>query len=245
MPFERLQLALPFPHLPGYAALDFLPDTSNQEALAWLARPRDWPDRRLALWGQGGRGKSHLLHIWAQQSCAVLLAGQTLRSLDDVPESGGLVLDDADTIAEERILLHLLNTARDRGLSVLLSGRTPPARWPVGLPDLSSRLRAITSVEIQPPSDDLLRALLMRMVADRQLKVGETVQDWLLLRLPRSPGALREAVARLDHESMVCHLPITRSFAARVLDMDDLAVADADEVSMPGSPPSSRLGGFL
>lgn len=245
MPFERLQLALPFPHQPGYAALDFLPDASNHEALAWLARPEDWPDRRLALWGQGGRGKSHLLHMWARQFPAVLLAGQTLQHLDDVPQTGALALDDADTVADERVLLHLLNTARDRGLSVLLTGRPPPARWPVRLPDLSSRLRAITSVEIQPPSDDLLRALLMRMLADRQLKVAEMVQDWLLLRLPRSPGALREAVARLDRESMARRQPITRSFAARVLDMEELAVADADEVSMSGSSPSSRLGGFL
>jgi len=244
MSYDRLQLPLPFPHQPGYAALDFLADASNQDALAWLKRARDWPDRRLALWGDGGRGKSHLLHIWAREASAVLLAGQTLQSLDDVPASGALALDDADTVADERTLLHLLNTARDRGLSMLLSGRTPPARWPVHLPDLSSRLRAVTAVEIQPPSDDLLRALLMRMVADRQLKVGEAVQEWLLLRLPRSPGALREAVARLDRESMVRHQPITRALAARVLDMEELAGADADDFSMSG-PALSRLGGFL
>ena len=245
MPLERLQLPLPFPHQPGYAALDFLPDQSNRNALAWLSRTADWPDRRLALWGQGGRGKSHLLHIWAERSSGVLLAGQTLRSLDTLPETGTLALDDADIIADERILLHLLNTARDRGLSVLLSGRTPPARWPAGLPDLSSRLRAITAVEIQPPSNDLLRALLIRMVADRQLKVAEPVQEWLLLRLPRSPAVLREAVARLDRESMARRQPITRSLAARVLDMDELAVADADEVCPSALPISSRFARFL
>ncbi len=245
MPFERLQLPLPFPHQPGYAALDFVADDSNREALAWLSRTADWPDRRLAVWGQGGRGKSHLLHIWARRNAGAVLAGQTLRTLDGVPESGALALDDADTVADERILLHLLNTARDRGLALLLSGRAAPARWPVALPDLSSRLRAITGVEIQPPGDDLLRALLKRMAADRQLKMGEAVQEWLLLRLPRSAGALREAVARLDHESMVCQQPITRSLAARVLDIEEIAASDAHEFSMATEPPSSRLGGFL
>jgi chromosomal replication initiation ATPase DnaA len=243
MPYRRLQLTLPFPHDLGFATLDFLPDSSNQEALAWLDRPQDWPDRRLAIWGDGGRGKSHLLHVWARDFGFPLLEGQTLRNLDAMPESGGLVLDDADTIAEECTLLHLLNTARDRGLRLLMSGRTPPARWPVRLPDLLSRLRAITAVEVLPPTDTLLRSLLMRMVADRQLTVGEAVQDWLLLRLPRSPGALREAVARLDRESMIRQQPITRSFAAKVLDMEDLA--GADEMSMAGSPLSSRLGRLL
>jgi chromosomal replication initiation ATPase DnaA len=245
MPFERLQLPLPFPHQPGYAALDFLPDDSNQEALTWLSRTADWPDRRLAVWGQGGRGKSHLLHIWARQHAGIVLAGQTLRSLDGMPDAGALALDDADTVADERVLLHLLNTARDRGLSLLLSGRTPPARWPVALPDLSSRLRAITGVELLSPGDDLLRALLMRMAADRQLTMGESVQDWLLLRLPRSAGALREAVARLDHESLVCQQPITRSLAARALDLEEIAAVDLHEFSMSAEPPSSRLAGFL
>lgn len=243
MPYDRLQLPLPFPHQPGYAALDFLPDDSNHDALAWLSA--DWPDRRLALWGQGGCGKSHLLNIWAERSSATLLAGQTLRDLDRVPGSGALALDDADTVADERTLLHLLNTARDRGLSVLISGRTPPARWPVRLPDLSSRLKAITAVEIQPPSDALLRALLTRMAADRQLRLGEAVQEWLLLRLPRSPAALREAVARLDRESMACKQPITRGLAARVLDMAEIAVADADEFFISAERPSPRLAGFL
>ncbi len=245
MPYQRLQLPLPFPHQPGYAALDFLPDDSNQDALAWLSRPADWPDRRLALWGQGGCGKSHLLHIWAERHPAVLLAGQTLRGLDGVPESGAIALDDADTVADEQTLLHLLNTARDRGLVLLLSGRTPPARWPVRLPDLSSRLKAITAVEIQPPGDALLRALLMRMAADRQLRMGQSVQEWLLRRLPRSPAALREAVARLDRESMACQQPITRSLAARVLDMAEIGVADADEFFISAEPPSPRLAGFL
>ncbi|MDR3534589.1 MAG: chromosomal replication initiator DnaA [Rhodopila sp.] len=240
---DRLQLPLPFRHQPGYDALDFLPAESNQEALAWL--DSDWPDRRLALWGPAGCGKSHLLHIWANRVGATLLAGQTLRDLESLPETGALALDDADTVADETLLLHLLNTARDRGLRVLLSGRSPPSRWPVRLPDLSSRLRAITAVEIGPPNDELLEALLMRLLADRQLTVAQPVQDWLRLRLPRSPAAFREAVARLDRVSLALGSGITRSLAAMVLAEDGLAVADADEISMLDGAPSTHPLGFL
>jgi chromosomal replication initiation ATPase DnaA len=243
MPSDRLQLLLPFPHAPGYDQRDFLPAASNQEALAWLQT--DWPDRRLALWGPEGCGKSHLLHIWAEQTGAQVLSGQALQDLDGVPESGALALDDADTVASEPLLLHLLNTARDRLLRVLLSGRAPPSRWIVQLPDLSSRLRAITAVEIRPPGDDLLAALLVRLLADRQLSVAQSVQDWLLTQLPRSPGALRQAVARLDRASLASRKAITRSFAARVVAEDGLTVADADEVSMSGFDPSTDSPGFL
>ena len=222
MQSTRLQLVLPFPHEANYDARDFLPAVSNQEALAWLQRAADWPERRLALWGQAGCGKTHLLRAWAVSTGAPCLAGQALRDLNEVPDSGALVLDDADTVAPDAMLLHLLNTARDRGLSVLLSGRTPPARWPVRLPDLASRLRAVTPIEIRPPDDALLRALLMRLLADRQLAVPQSVQDWLLLNLPRSPAALRTAVGRLDRASLAFGKAITRSLAASLL--SDVAV---------------------
>jgi chromosomal replication initiation ATPase DnaA len=248
---ERLQLLLPFPHEPSYDRRDFLVAASNEEALAWL--DADWPDQRLALWGPAGCGKSHLLHIWSERADAPILDGRTLGDLDAVPQAGGLALDDADAVAPEPLLLHLLNTARDRGLRVLLAGHTPPSRWPVRLPDLSSRLRAITAAEIRLPSDDLLAALLARLLSDRQLSVAQSVQEWLLTQLPRSPAALRHAVARLDQASLVHGKAITRSLAAKVVAADGLAVADASEVSiadasevsMSGVDPSTQGPGFL
>jgi chromosomal replication initiation ATPase DnaA len=235
MQHDRLQLPLPFEHQPRFDARDFIPACSNQEALAWL--DSDWPERRLGLFGPAGCGKSHLLHIWAQRTGAVLLSGPALADLDGMPRHGGVALDDGDMVRDETLLFHLLNTARDRELRVLLSGRSAPSRWPVHLPDLSSRLRAIATVEIHAPDDALLAALLMRLIADRQLSVSKAVQDWLLLRLPRSPGALREAVARLDRESMATGAAITQRLAARML--KDFLIADSWETSVPGAAPSS------
>ena len=123
MLYERLQLPLPFQHQPGYDAQDFLPSSSNEDALAWLKA--EWPDRRLALFGPAGCGKSHLLHIWAKRTGAVLLVGQALMDLDAVPQTGALALDDADTVLDETLLFHLLNTAKERGLATLAG---PPAR---------------------------------------------------------------------------------------------------------------------
>jgi chromosomal replication initiation ATPase DnaA len=185
------QLPLPFQHQPAYAATDFLEAPSNEAALTWLERTEDWPDHRLALWGEAGCGKTHLLRLWAGRRGAALLEGPALHGLPALPAIGGVALDDAGAMAEEPALLHLLNAAREAGLPVLLAARTPPARWAVRLPDLASRLRAVTAVEIMPPEDSLLRALLLRLLSDRQLPVRPDLQDWLLLRLPRSPAALR------------------------------------------------------
>jgi chromosomal replication initiation ATPase DnaA len=235
------QLALPFAHAPLFTAADFLAGGSNEAALAWLAPGADWPLRRLALWGPEGSGKTHLLHVWAARTGARLLAGPTLPA-DPPPADRAVAVDDADAAAE-RPLLRLLNACGEAGQAVLLAARTPPSRWPVALPDLASRLRAFATAEIHAPDDGLLRALLARLLAERQLAVSEPVQDWLRLRLPRTPAAMREAAARLDRAALVAGGRVTRAVAADVLrtmaERDGAASSTtADDENFPTPPPA-------
>jgi chromosomal replication initiation ATPase DnaA len=209
------QLPLPFAETPSYAAADFITAPSNQAARGWLKRPEAWPQRRLVIWGEAGCGKTHLAHIWAAEQAAVVMTGARLRA---VPEMAGpLAIDDADTAPDAEILLHLLNSAAEAGLAVLMTARLPPARQVIGLADLASRLRAAQAVEIRPPEDELLAGLLAHLAADRQLHLGIPVRHYLLTRLPRTPAALREAVARLDRAALEQGARITRALAAGLL----------------------------
>jgi chromosomal replication initiation ATPase DnaA len=209
------QLALPIFREPRPAAADFCAAPSNADACAWLRRTEAWPGLRLALWGEAGSGKTHLLHVWAESNQALVCTASKLTGLPVV--SRGLAIDDADALIDEAALLHLLNAAAEARRPVLLAARAPPARWQVSLPDLASRLRAITAVGIGPPEDTLLRILLARLLAQRQLRPAESVQDWLVRRLPRSAAALGDAVARLDSAALDRQRNITVPFAASVL----------------------------
>jgi chromosomal replication initiation ATPase DnaA len=209
---EPRQLGLRIPYEPRYGA-DFIAAPSNEQARLWLKRTAEWPQRRLALWGEPGTGKTHLLHRWAKECDAAEVAGPDLPgSVPDRP----FAIDDADA-CDERALLHLLNSAAESGSPVLLAARPPPARWRVALPDLASRLRAVLAVAIAPADDELLRALLARLLADRQLAVAEPVQEWLLLRLPRTAGAIHEIVARIDAGSLASGGRVTRGLASRAM----------------------------
>ena len=240
------QLALPFAHRPKFARADFIAAPSNAAALAWLDRDggAQWPDHRLALWGDAGCGKTHLLQVWARDHDALLLPGTALRGLTALPGqaaggiapgrvAGGIAVDDADTATDERALLHLLNAAREQGMPILLAGRQAPSRWPVALPDLASRLRATVAVALGRPEETLLRILLLRLLAERQLAVTPPVVEWLLLRLPRRADAMREAAQRLDHAALASGTAVTRALAAAVLDellaAPHLAAADQPE----------------
>ncbi len=230
------QLALPFVHAPAYAAADFVASRSNEEALAWLDLTADWPARRLALWGEPGSGKTHLLHRWATRTGAVLLGPGGVRTL--APPRRPIAIDDAE-LAPEIPLLRMLNAAAEAGLPVLLAARAPPARWATVLPDLGSRLRTSVAIRIGPPDDALLRALLRRLLADRRLPMAEPTQALLLAHLPRSPAALREAVARLDRLSLAAQGRITRLLAlaiARELAARERSESDDDFASAARAP---------
>ncbi len=180
------QLGLPFRHEASYLEADFVTAPSNIEAKAWFGQP--WPDRRLVLWGGEGTGKTHLLHGWAGRVGAAVLYGPELHQWHAEARARvapwALALDDADLVADEAVLLHLLNAAAEQERPVLLAGREPPTRWGVALPDLASRLRATAAVELGPADDYLLRILLARLLSERQVIVPRLVQDWLVLRPP-------------------------------------------------------------
>ena len=158
------QLPLIIPDTPVYDEASFLEAASNEAARTWLGRTEVWPDRRLTLLGGADRGKTHLVRIWASRIGADWLSGPSLSGFPRVTSPFGAAVDDADR-ADEAALLHLLNAARDLDHPVLLAARLPPAHWATTLRDLGSRLRAITSVEVEAPDDELLRRLLLRWLA--------------------------------------------------------------------------------
>jgi chromosomal replication initiation ATPase DnaA len=114
-----------------------------------------------------------------------------------VGEGAALVLEDADRSSyDERALFHLLNLAREKLLFVLLSARSAPSRWDISLPDLSSRLSAVPIVEIGAPDEALLRMVMLKHFADRQLNVDPKVLEFRALHVDRSLQAAAAAVGR-------------------------------------------------
>jgi chromosomal replication initiation ATPase DnaA len=218
-PLRPRQLVLALDHAESYAREDFLAGPSNNAALALIESWPDWPNRIMALNGPEGAGKTHLAAIWAEGSGARRVAARVLTEAD-VPAAlatGALVLEDLEPGAfDERALFHLINLAREEQAHVLVTGREIPATLRVGIRDLGSRLRAVPSVLLQSPSDALLRLVMVKLAADRQIALDEAVVNYVANRIERSFAAARSAVMQLDEEAMRQHRPITRALAAEL-----------------------------
>ena len=222
---ETAQLPLDLGLRPALGREDFLVAPCNEAAVAWIDRWPDWLGVAIALHGPPACGKTHLCHVWCTRAEALLITPEVLATVD-LPELLGtakdVALEDVDAtlsagqLDEER-LLHLYNTVGERGGHVLLTARTPPARWPVNLPDLRSRLRAATAVAMAPPDDALIEAVLVKQFADRQLRADAGVVHFLVARMERSFAAARSIVAAMDNASLANRREITVPLARRVL----------------------------
>ena len=101
------------------------------------------------------------------------MRASTLSEPDVAQATGALLIEDLHAgIGDQRALFHLLNLVREHKLSMLLTSRAPPGELDVSLPDLRSRLRALPVVPISPPDEALLKAVLVKHFADRQLARG-------------------------------------------------------------------------
>jgi chromosomal replication initiation ATPase DnaA len=219
MPIRPRQLALALDHAESYARDDFLSGPCNASALQLVEAWPDWPANAVALVGPEGAGKTHLAMIWAAAAGARIVSARALREIE-LPAAlatGALVVEDAGSDADERALFHLLNLAREENASLLLTARAAPTTWPTVIPDLMSRLRALPSVVLQPPDDALLRAVIVKLAADRQLELDQSVVSYLTTRIERSFAAARTAVVTLDNEALRQRRPPTRALAAEIL----------------------------
>jgi chromosomal replication initiation ATPase DnaA len=214
------QLAFALPHAESLTRDNFQDGPANAAALALIDSWPEWPSRTMLLVGPKGSGKSHLATIWAEQAGARSTTAHALTAAN-VPAAlatGALVVEDLNEATfDERALFHLLNLAREDQAYVLITARVTPAALEIELRDLRSRLRALPVVTIQPPDDQLFRALIIKFCADRQLPVDEALVSYLAARIERSFVAARQAVEFLDSEALRLGRPVTRALAAEVL----------------------------
>lgn len=210
---------------PASSRDDFLITPANQAALAMLDRPEIWPQGRMLLVGGPGAGKSHVARFWAAENGARIEPAQALRpdAADAlVPADGALVVEDAHRIADaagaEQAMFHIWNLAAERNCLLLLTARQPARDWGLALPDLRSRMQAMAQVELGPPDDALLPAVLVKLFADRGIPVAPDVIGFLTRRMERDLGMARRLVLAIDQAALADHRPVTRRLAAEWLD---------------------------
>lgn len=219
------QLSFDLPAKTALDRADFFVSPANSVAVAMIDATPDWPDRKLVLSGPAGSGKTHLTHVWANQTGARIVAATDLPQADIAGvATGPVAVEDVPQIAGDMTaqdaLFHLHNLMFAHGQALLMTGRGAPAHWNIGLPDLKSRITAANHAALELPDDRLLAAVLVKLFADRQITPRADVVPYLISRIERSFDAAARIVEHLDRVALSERQNLSRALAARLLGVE-------------------------
>ena len=177
---------------------EFLIGDSNARVVQQLERWSSWPVMAVLLVGPRKSGRSLLARIFTAKS-------------------GGQMIDDAERQSEAAIF-HAWNHAQEVRRPLVVVADAPPPEWKIKLPDLRSRLAASPVARIEPPDEELMRALFERLFLRRGLDARPELIQWLILRIERSHIALLRTIDLLDQAVLQRHkrlsIPLARATLA-------------------------------
>ncbi len=219
------QLPLDLPDTdPCYDASRFSRSESNEVAWraahAWLRS--DEP--ALIICGPRGAGKTHLAHVIADAIDAA--AGSGPGSAMFVSEAvfcagaapAPFLIVDGLPPASAHGFLEACETAAARGARMVFIGSGRPSDWALGLKDLRTRLEAMPRAALDEPDEALIRAVIAKGFADRQLRVTGRIVDYAAARLPRTFAAAHAFVALADRKALQEGRKITLPMVQNLLD---------------------------
>ncbi|MGA1801282.1 DnaA regulatory inactivator HdaA [Rhizobium sp. HT1-10] len=212
------QLPLAFVHDAASGREDLRVSARLQAAVAIVDSWPAWPSPVVILAGPVGSGKSHLASIWREHSGATSIHPVEGSDAALAAARGPVIFEDADRVGfDDAELFHVINSVRENRTGLMITSRLWPISWPVTLPDLASRLKAATTVEIGEPDEELLSQVIVKLFADRQLYIEDKLVLYIVGRMERSLGAAQTIVERLDRLALSRGTRITRALAAEVL----------------------------
>lgn len=191
------QIALPFQWPVADRDEDFLISEANRAAFDHFKSWSTWPVMATLLTGPRKSGRS--------------LLGRIV-----VRKTGGRLFDNAED-HEEEDLFHAWNDAQARRKPLVIVADAPPPRWAVKLPDLRSRLAATPHVAISPPDDELLHALILKLLGDRGIAAFPDIAEFLVPRIERSYVGVLKVIDALDRAVLSNHKRLTVPVAKRAL----------------------------
>ena len=204
------QLILKFDYEQNFKDQDFYVSKSNKYSFKLLNNWPKWEKNFVNLIGEKFSGKSHLVSIFLKKFNGIKIEASDLSNqyLKDIKVYENIVIENLNEDIDENLFFTLLNIVDQDNKFLLVTSKKQIVDLSFKLEDLNSRSKNFLLSNIEKPEDDLMYALILKNLSDRQIFIDKKLIDFIIKRIDRSYGKIFDFIYKIDQISLKRKKPI-------------------------------------
>ena len=213
------QQILNFDYEQNFKDQDFYVSKSNKYSFKLLNSWPKWEKNFINLIGENFSGKSHLINIFLQNFKGIKISANKISNhfLKEIKIYENIIIEDLLENIDENLLFTLINTIEQDNKYLIVTSTKPIVDFKFTLHDLNSRAKNFLLSVIEKPEDDLMYALILKNLSDRQISIDKKLIDFIIKRISRSYGKISDFIYKIDEISLKRKKPIDFKIIKEVL----------------------------
>jgi chromosomal replication initiation ATPase DnaA len=204
------QQILSFDYEQNFKDQDFYVSRSNEYSFKLLNSWPKWEKNFVNLIGENFSGKSHLINIFLQNFKGIKITASKITNdfLKEIKIHENIIIEDLLESIDENLLFTLINNIEQDNKYLIVTSTKPIVDFKFKLQDLNSRSKNFLLSAIEKPEDDLMYALILKNLSDRQISIDKRLIDFIIKRISRSYGKISDFIYKIDEISLKRKKPI-------------------------------------
>ena len=215
------QIIMEFDYEKNFKEYDFYVSKSNSEPYLFINKWPKWEKNFLNISGEKFSGKSHLVNIFLKKFDGIKVSANELDDnfLLKLKSFKNIILEDLrEKNIDERIFYSLLNIVENEKKYLITTSNLPIFNLKFSLDDLNSRAKNFIVTSIKNPDDDLIFAIILKNLSDRQILIDKKLIDYIIKRIDRTYGKISDFIYKIDQISLKEKKPIDFKLIKQVLE---------------------------
>jgi len=198
------QLILKFDQEQNFRDQDFYVSKSNEFSFKLLDSWPNWEKNFVNLIGENFSGKTHLINIFLKKFKGIKINASKINNefLKNIKIYENIVIENLNNEIDETLFFTLLNIIDQDNKYLIVTTTKPIVNMLFELDDLNSRSKNFILSEIEKPEDDLMFALILKNLSDRQISIDKKLIDFIIKRIDRSYGKISDFIYKIDEISL-------------------------------------------
>ena len=183
---------------------DFYISKSNEHIFLLLNKWPKWSKNFLNISGEAFSGKSHLVDIFLKKFKGIKFEKEdfTNENLKSIKDHKNIILENLNNNVDEKLFFALLNIIDQDNKFLIVTTKKPIVNLKFELTDLNSRLNNFLLFNIEKPDDDLVFALVIKNLSDRQISLDNRLLNYITKRIDRSYDKIFDFIYKIDQMSL-------------------------------------------